>query len=240
VKRQIAETDVAEVMVAWLQSMQWDVYQEVTLNGCVADIVATQGPLVWILECKTSFGIAVLGQAWEWRLLGRAHFVSIVVPSRRNHTGGRLEREMLDYTGIGMHCVRSPETACGLRYAVTHERNPSLMRRAPLVDDTRDKLREQHKTFAKAGNNHGDRWTPFADTCSQLAEFVRRNPGCTLKQGITSIKHHYSSYPAASGALRKWIDKGIAAGVSLRRDGKALTLHPATAPVPDAPFGVAL
>lgn len=214
----VAETDVAAAMVAWLESMRWDVYQEVTLQGSIADIVATRDKLVWIIECKAAFGLAVLGQAYEWR--ARAHFVSVVTPHRRSHTGGRLERAILEHTGIGLHYTSRFDEA-----RVIHEVQPAFSRRAPLAADTRDKLRPEHKTFAPAGNANGSRWTPFQDTCKQLLEHVRRNPGCTLRDAIKGIKHHYVSQPTAVNSLRKWIEKGIVDGVEMRRDGRVLTLH---------------
>jgi hypothetical protein len=73
------ETDIARPVVAWLQAQGWTVYQEVQHQGCVADIVAVRGPLLWVIECKAQLGLAVLGQALGWQ--GHAHAISVAVMS---------------------------------------------------------------------------------------------------------------------------------------------------------------
>ena len=60
------ELELAKSVVEWLQDQHWEVYQEVQRYSTTADIVAVQGPLVWVVECKTSLSIGVMLQASRW------------------------------------------------------------------------------------------------------------------------------------------------------------------------------
>ena len=83
------ETILAELVVNWLESQKWDVYQEVQIEtyGKIADIVAVLGNLVWIIECKKSLSLSVMEQAYRWRRY--ANFTSVAV-QRRKGTEGRV------------------------------------------------------------------------------------------------------------------------------------------------------
>lgn len=67
----VTEQQVAEIVVAWLESLGADVYQEVECGTGVADIVARIGAELWIVEVKTSLSLALLCQAMERRRLAR-------------------------------------------------------------------------------------------------------------------------------------------------------------------------
>ena len=71
----------------------------------------------------------------------------------------------------------------------------------------------EHKTFALAGNADGKHWSAFKATCQSLVRFVRKNQGCSLKQVVSSIDHHYSSDSSARGSLLHWISKGKVDGL---------------------------
>lgn len=51
------ESEMAAVLVEDLRERGWEVYQEVTVNGCACDIVATQGKIIWAIETKLSMGL---------------------------------------------------------------------------------------------------------------------------------------------------------------------------------------
>ena len=63
------ETVLAEKVIAWLEDYGWDVYQEVQIfpAGEVCDIVAVQNRIVWAIETKTTFCLAVIAQAEKWK-----------------------------------------------------------------------------------------------------------------------------------------------------------------------------
>lgn len=206
----LSEQDMAARVVAWLQEQHWDVYQEVVVRGPRADIVAVQGRIVWVIECKAAMGLRLLEQAWSWR--GVAHYVSAAIPSRSGSRFG--DKIMRDY-GIGLLSVGD---------SVSETVPPLLWRRAD-VDTIRTRLREEHKTYAAAGNASSSYYSPWKATCDEVRAFVARTPGCSLKDLVDGIRHHYRTAANARTSLRTWIDEGKISGVRLVRDGRHLTLE---------------
>lgn len=216
-----SETEVAEVIIFYLKKMGWEVYQEVQIRnfGNIADIVATQGNLVWVLECKKSFGLTVIAQAHEWR--GLAHYVSIVVPYSRRDNNDKLKRNILKYLGIGCYTVSKVDTFNGSGYLNNiKEFAPIQLHRKVNSHYITQCLTEQHKTWAKAGNANGDRYSPFQHTKRQLIETVKKQPGITIKDLIQSIDHHYSSESSAKGSILQWIHKGVITELELKHEGR--------------------
>ena len=212
----MTEQDLAGRVVAYLQNLRWEVYQEVQVitQSTIADIVAVQGPQVWVVECKTTFGFRVCGQAFDWK--DTANRVSVAVPYRR---WSRFEHRVLEFAGIGALAV--PEPGMG---DVREVLAPEVVRKPPLRGRLMGRLTAAQKTFAAAGNAEGRRWTPFQQTCRDLLLFVEKNPGCLLKDAIDNVPTHYSSVSTARSCLRIWIDEGKVRGVRMERDGRKLRL----------------
>jgi hypothetical protein len=236
--RGASEQQVAEIVVAWLEAAGADVYQEVEVSGGVADIVARQQAEIWIVEVKTSLSLALIAQGMERRRL--AHRVFIAAPYTKNQ---RDVMPLLSELGIGLLEVRVGDPGWETqRYAfepkVRAVVDSRRWNRRPV--ELAKRLRPEHKTHAKAGAiGAGGRWTPFRDTCEQLARMVRREPGITLKAAIDGIAHHYASKSSARTHLAQLIGKGVVAGVEIRRSHGthgAVELHP-TEPPPRAAEG---
>lgn len=140
------ETDIAKAAVDWLTSQNWEVYQEVQFRpfGRIADIVAVNGRLVWVVECKTSLNLALLEQAYRWR--GYANFISIAVPQARNGKGRGAAELFLKQFGIGKLSVHPYDTHQTI--------SPKLHRIKTNV--LKNCLNEHQKTYAAAGNADGD------------------------------------------------------------------------------------
>jgi hypothetical protein len=206
----ISEEELAEKIIAWLQDMRWEVYQEVQIHsgGSVADIVAVQGPLSWIIETKTSLSVQLLGQADRWR--GYANFVSIAVPRSTEVFPQRL----LQIIGVGLITVKTE---------VYERLRPAFLRK--LHTPIRNKLVEAHKTFAKAGNANGHRWTPFQQTAYNVQRYVIENPDCSMKDLVSHINYHYNGSATARACLTRWIEAGIIKGVTAVREGRSLNLR---------------
>lgn len=221
-RAEVSEQDLAAVVVAWLEALGADVYQEVECVGGVADIVAVVRAELWIIEVKTSCSLALLVQAMERRR--EAHRVYIAAPhSKSMHQACGLFREL----GVGVIEV-TPGYVDGKYTEDPQVRMPVESRRwntRPV--QLRRELVPQHKTHAKAGAvGGGGRWTPFRSTCEQLRETVVRHPGITLKAAIESTKHHYRSSASAKTSLAHWIERGKVPGVEMRREHGATQLYP--------------
>lgn len=204
--------DLAAAVVAHLRDLHWDVHQEVGgPYGARADIVAVQGSLLYVVETKTTLGLAVIGQALHW--LARAHYVSVAVPWNRRvgperHCAERILREW----GIGLMTVTLSEYE-GSR--VREEVSPRLWRRIPLDGTARLRamLNDGTRTYAKAGNADGKFWSPFKETVRQVQQTVHQAPGITTRELVGSIRHHYSTDRTARSTLLRWLWLGKIPGV---------------------------
>lgn len=215
----VSEQDVAAIVVAWLEHMGADVYQEVTVRGGVADIVARIGAETWIVEVKTSLSLALLTQAYERRRL--CHRVYVAAPYTRNI---RDVGELAKAIGIGLLVIYTGDFGWeSSRYDYGQPKVEQLVdscrwNRRPV--ELTSRLVPEHKTHAKAGAlGAGGRWTPWRNTCEQLARVVRNAPGISLKDAIADIRHHYASNAGARASLRRWIDEGKVEGVR-RENGR--------------------
>ena len=95
-----SEVKLAEKVIEYLQDLKWEVYQEVTIHGQIADIVAIQNGLIWIIECKKSLSLDVIAQAEHWTHY--ANYVSVAVPKTyRNNNGRQFAYKVLKQYGIG-------------------------------------------------------------------------------------------------------------------------------------------
>ena len=191
----IKETDLAFRVVNWLDSQHWDVYQEVQINSSIADIVAVQGRLVWIVECKTSLSLSLIAQAIEW--IHHAHFVSVAVPIRRQPYQTKAQfvaKNILKHYGIGL--LRVPYNSQNLN---EHSVKPKINRFA-RSECVKKMLNEKQKHWAPAGSQ-GGYWTPFKQTCREVVRIVNKNPGIILKDLIDKLDHHYASDKSAKACI---------------------------------------
>ena len=222
-----SEQDVAGIVVAWLETLGADVYQEVTIRGGVADIVAHVRAEIWIVEVKTSLSLALLCQAYERRRL--AHRVLVAAPYSRNT---RDVARLCDEIGIGLLSVYAGEPGWEQsRYDYGAPKVDEIVasrrwNRRPV--ELAKRLQPEHKTHAKAGAvGAAGRWTPWRKTCEQLARVVRAQPGITLKAAVDAIDHHYASKSSARSSLAAWAAEGKIEGVRLDH-ADALRLYPTT------------
>lgn len=199
-----AEAAIAKHVIEHLEAELWDVYQEVQIGplGGIADIVAVRDGVSHIIEVKTSFSLALLQQAMDWR--GYANYISVACETSDKRTEC-LKEEICRWSGIGYYRI--------FRGEFWNIVPPRLWRKVRC--NIKDAVRPEHKVWAPAGNNKGQRYTEFARTCRNLLEIVRANPNCTFKQAMAGMKHHYASDATASTALRHWLKRGIVHGLAL-------------------------
>ena len=184
-----SEVELAQFVVQWLETNDWEVYQEVRVDDVRADIVAltpaTETPRkAWIIECKRNLTLDVIAQAWRWRRL--AKWVSVAIPDGPKfwNDGRKLAYEILEWKGIG--CL--PVGECGVR-------SEEIKYAAPNIgSDSFDIValcRPEHKTSAPAGSKGGGYHTQFKEMVTRLEAFVRENPGMPIKHIAKQFDHHY-------------------------------------------------
>jgi len=239
------EIELAAVVVDWLEKNGWDVYQEVqhSRGGPVCDIVAVKMKDVWTISCKKALSLAVILQADYWRSYKFSNFSSIAVPTpvrskayRSNPLRGHYAAVgLLKKLGLGMIAVAKHanfkygaketqgedaefryevDNSCQSPYQPTTEKC-SIMR----------VLRDEHKTFAKAGTAGGGHYTPFRGTVVKLEAYVAAHPGCSMKEAVNNIQHHYSSDKTAVSSLLTYIQRGVIAKIQLVHSGKGYKLY---------------
>jgi hypothetical protein len=208
-KRSSPEAALAEKVVRYLRGEGWTVYPEVQTRsfGAVADIVAVRDEEVMVIETKTTFGLGVLGQAFEWKRY--AHYVAVGVPvTKRNTKAKHFGRHVCWNFGIGIFTVDAATGVVSEAIAPKKTENPQTK----VLLDT---LTEQHKTYAKAGNADKKYLTKFKITCNRLRRYVREHPDCCIGEAVANIKHHYKNDTNARLSLGKQITQyGTVPGIT--------------------------
>jgi len=212
------ETDIAASIIAWLEAQEWETYKEVMAfhSGQRADIVATKGNLIWVIETKTTLTFEVISQALGWK--GFAHFISIGLPERLSKSSGRTLAESF------VHDCRLGIIIVGKNHV--HSKPPPINREIFMIDYMRRGLIPQRKSSI-AGNANHDYYTPWRETCERLAKVVKANPGISMKDAVTELKHHhYCSDATAIASLRQWLRAGKLKGIEGRIEAGKLKLYP--------------
>jgi len=214
------ESELAAVIVEWLAAQGWDVHQEVQFGraGIRADIAARRGSLTWVVETKLSLSLNLLEQASEWEAW--TNFISVAVPHSMHRKRGLFLAKVLDLTGIGLLNVRGKSA----EHDVEVHRAPRLNRK--IIKRRLLEILEVHENYTKAGSPDGGYWTPFRSTTRELRRFVEKNPGCTMKQAVDGIKHHYCRDTTAVACLRGYLRDGVIKGIRLEENGRAWRLFP--------------
>jgi hypothetical protein len=203
----IKEVELGKFVVSWLRAQHWDVYQEVTFNTWVGDIVATSGPFVWAIELKTSLSESLVQQTLRW--VPYAHYTSaITLHSDRSRW---LAKVVLRRFRCGLLEVTAPLLHKGreIHDWLIRESIPAPFYRKAHASALRSCLLERQKTFAAAGSAGGKVWTPFKNTCAEVERIVAEKPGCTLKDLMKEIKHHYQSDSTARNRIPHFIREGL-------------------------------
>jgi hypothetical protein len=223
----VKETDVGAAVVALLCERGFEVYQEVLCAwGSCCDIVATRGPLLVAVECKVSLTYEVMHQALRWVPYAHHSYVAVGIGP---YGIDRLAHRLLEDLGLGCIGVRDGRTVVGGVGGAEALVDPRWNRR--VEDRLRRQLREEQKTFAPAGSSSAARWSPFKGTVRDLQAYVRAHPGCSMKEAVAGIKHHYPHDRGARSALVHYIDEGVIDGVRVEREGRAIRLYPEPVPV---------
>ena len=224
----ISETDLAQQVVAWLDTNKWEVFQEVRLfhsGDPIADIVARRGKCIWIIECKTSFNADVIAQSYNW--IHHAHMRSIAYPKEKRDRTGTFLKQVAEHYGIGSIIVNSFKNFDTEGYTSTVTYRPGEFEKHPhFADKVSAALKPEHQSWSKAGSRGGGYYTPFKDTCQQVVAYVREHPGCTIKEMMSGVKHHYKSYRGACVQVGKFIEEGVINGIYFRKEGKELKYYP--------------
>lgn len=194
----MTEIDLAKKFVEYLSC--YDLYFEVgSLSGCV-DIVAKSGSILIAYEVKTSLNFEVIEQAA--RNTHNFHYSYICVPRPKRGVG--FQREVCQKFGVGILTWD--------RYGHIHEELPPVFNRKAWVKHVR--LHDYQKQSVP-GTSSGGRITPFSITVGNMVEYVKRHQGCSIREMMTNISHHYHSDSGAISSTYQWLRRGVITQVKL-------------------------
>jgi hypothetical protein len=171
------------------------------------DIVALNEKIASAFEVKTTFNFKVFEQALE----NRKHFnySYICVPEFNDSC---IQRKLCEDYGIGLLIYDTRRGFNDVREIVhpklnRHTNNKRLIER----------LHERNKR-SLPGSKSGDsaKITAFGVTVENAVFYVKRHPGCTIKEMVDNIGHHYDSNILARKNLYQWIHKGIVKGIEIK------------------------
>lgn len=228
----MSEAELASRVVKWLEDDGWSVFHEVTFGGGAigdgrADIVATRGDELWVVEAKRSLSFDVMAQAERWKPY--ASRVSIAVPKTHEHRpsdGRLLAHRLIASLELGLLEVRSLwPIEEGRLDAVVETVEPRV--REGYASRLRNRLRPEHQTHAKAGESGGGHWTQWKATVAAVSRYATEHPGTTLKEALSHVEHHYSSVRSGVSSLTKWFAAGKVEGFELRQgEDRLLRVYP--------------
>lgn len=197
------ETDLFPPLKVWLEHLDYEVYTEVqsSLTGGRADIVAVSGPVVTVIEMKTSLSLELIGQAMRWRPY--ANFVYIAVPysdKRTHHAQQILRREGNGLIQIDLKKDYRP---------VSNPLKANFNRR--INNHIRESLVEDHKQLP-GGHAGGGYVTEYSQTIKRVKDYLNSwyvrtemDGWATIGDILAHCETHYSSPKASlSGAIRKF------------------------------------
>lgn len=206
-----SESDFAALVVAWLRSQGWGVYEEVEHRMTRADIVAVKGPLLHVVECKLAFGFPVLQQARRW--LGRANLVSVATPATSRQ--GKLCEDVCAWLGIGWLVDYYSDVAERVAPKLWRRTDPGLHKI----------LRPEHQAYARAGSN-GGYFSAWRATTERLKDLVAQEPGLTMREIVDKLPHHYATAKSARSVLLRDIEIGRITGLRIDKTWGTARLFP--------------
>lgn len=222
-----SEKELAKAVVDDLRDGGWTVYPElgdIDIIATKADPDSPKGLKVIGVECKKAFNLTVLSQAFNRRSNVDEMWIAVGHGNHEHQYFGGICAEKF---GIGVYFVTKWDNwrTGGFDYKVDAHKQP-LVR--PRKHDFIDRmLAPEAETFAEAGQAGGKHWTLFKKTSVALRKTVEEHPGCSVKDAVAAIEHHYSSPAVARSQLKKLIQQGVIEGVVL----KGKLLYPPDKPV---------
>ncbi len=226
----VKETDVAEVGKAWLERRGYEVFQEVVTPWGRRDLVGRTSRQIICVEAKLRLGLNVIAQADRASLVANETWVVVLGKGsrRREH---QLALIACQTVGVGVlyaypEIVNRTDDESFFRVALVPTfRNPKNVAQWDRL------LHPEQKSAAPAGTNGGGYVTEFSLTAKRLAAHVAAHPGCTVREAVLAIEHHYERRSTAISRLSSLLQPGkerapALAGIRIEGSGSKATLHP--------------
>lgn len=186
------ETELAKKFIDFFDD-NFEIYQEVPAGGEI-DFVAKSGIITIAVEVKLSLNFKVIEQANKNKNYCVYSYIAVLEP-KKHHFGLKI-CEML---GIGVLTLD--------KYDNIYERiKPKMNRRSKWF---KLNLQEYMKKSVAGTKGAQKAITPFKMTIENMVKYIKRHPGCLLKDCLNNIDYHWSSLSSAKGCVYQWLKKGI-------------------------------
>jgi len=193
---EISEKEIGAKVLEQFVRDGWDCYPECMMCGARADLVAIRNGLIAIVECKTSLSVSLFDQIIEWRPF--ANFLYAATPSRKKRRFSITEKHLFQYFGIGHVSIGYIVRVDEARYLRIPKKNAKKVL---------DHLHPDMKNYVPGSQATDGFSSPWKRTMRTAIEYVRTHPGCTIKDLVAGIEHHYASTASARASLFKWLEK---------------------------------
>ena len=197
------EKELAQEFVKYLSC--YDLYFEVDYGRSV-DIVALTKSLSMSIEVKTTFNFKVLDQAISNKPY--YHYSYIAVPYFKDSA---FQEQLCKDYGVGLLIYKKHSYSEGGH--VMELVRPKINRNANY-SKLFSRLSNIHK-LSLPGTKSGDsdKITAFGVTVENAIKYVNRHSGCSIKEMVENIAHHYRSNEAARANIYSWIRSGVIKGL---------------------------
>ncbi len=201
------ETELAQFFVNYLSS--YDLYFEVDYYRCV-DIVGILDKKISIaVETKLHLNFCVIEQA----RYNAQHFNYSYIAIPLGKGIGGIQKDICEMFGIGILVYDDRNS----RFPVSEYLAPKLNRHCNIKNLLTRLSCANKLSLPGSKSGDGNKVTAFGQTVEALKNFVRENPGQTLKRVIENddFRHHYLSNAVAVSALATHIKNGVVKNIRI-------------------------
>jgi len=201
------ETELAQFFVSYLSC--YDLYFEVDYHRCVDIVGILDRKISVAVETKLHLNFEVIEQA----RYNRQHFNFSYIAIPLNRGISNTQRDICSMFGLGILVYDDRNS----RFPVSEYLVPKLNRHCK-IKNILSRLSDTNKlSLPGSKSGDGNKVTAFCQTVDTLKNFVRMNPGRTLKQAIENddFSHHYHSNAVAVSALATHIKNGVIKNIQI-------------------------
>ena len=200
----MTEVELAKNFIFYLQD-SYDLYYEVR----DIDIVGKAGNILIGVEVKTSLNFKVIEQAYENRWM--LHYSYIAVPWSKNMN---FKLTICEMFGIGVLTFR---THNGRFWDIREELKPKFFRKANTKWFKPDPNLKRSKPGSPSGAGVV---SAFNITVENIERYIKRHPGCTIREVFEGINHHYENLSSMRGNIYGYIHSGVIPTIRIENEGK--------------------
>lgn len=191
----MTEAELALKFIEHFTNAGQEIYKEVEHGRGRIDFVSVLAPVRTAVEVKLGANLAVLDQAITNQLY--CHYSYVAIPWVRGVYKGSIFMRICMKFGVGI-----------LVYESRHGSEEIIEYVAPVMHRKVLDLKLADYQKDSIASTNGGYMTAYKVTVKNIAEYARRRPGCTLKEAMCAVPHHYSTAACGAASIRRGIERG--------------------------------